>query len=45
MTKITLREAARLELSIKAAEKLNVDGDKEVVVFLHYPAGICGIGE
>lgn len=40
--KITLRESARLELSIKSAEKLNVDGDKEVVVFLHYPPAYAG---
>jgi len=35
--KLLKREAGRLELSLKEASKLNVNGEKEVIVFLHYP--------
>lgn len=31
------RECARLELSLKDAMQKNVDGEKEIIVFIHYP--------
>jgi len=35
--KIIAREAGRLELSLKEGVKLNEDGLKEIIVFLHFP--------
>lgn len=35
--KLLKREVARLELSLKEASKLNENGTKEIIVFLHYP--------
>ncbi len=35
--KLLKREVARLELSLKEAKRLNEKGDKEILVFLHYP--------
>ena len=35
--KVLAREELRLELSIKDAISKNVDGSKEIIVFIHYP--------
>ena len=35
--KMINRECARLELSLKDAMNKNIDGTKEIVVFIHYP--------
>lgn len=35
--KLLKREVARLELSLEEATKLNEKGEKEILVFLHYP--------
>ena len=35
--KILAREEQRLELSIKDAISKNIDGSKEIIVFMHYP--------
>lgn len=35
--KILAREELRLELSIKDAISKNIDGNKEIIVFMHYP--------
>ena len=35
--KIVNREAIRLEMSLKEAERLRGDSDKEILVFLHFP--------
>ena len=40
--KIIAREAIRFELSIEEAEKLNANGDREIVAFSHYPVLLPG---
>lgn len=35
--KLLKRESARLEFSLKEAQKLNENQEKEIIVFLHYP--------
>lgn len=35
--KILAREEIRLELSVKDAISKNIDGNKEIIVFMHYP--------
>ena len=35
--KLLKREVGRLELSLKEALKLNINREKEIIVFLHYP--------
>lgn len=35
--KIVSREAGRVRLSLEAAKKLNVNGDKEITLFFHFP--------
>ena len=35
--KLLKREVGRLELSLKEASKLNINREKEIIVFLHYP--------